>query len=34
MGTVYNSGLFKLSYTIIMERCLTIEANAVACAVP
>lgn len=29
METVYNSDLFKLSYTTIMEHCLTIEDGAV-----
>ena len=29
METVSNSGLFRLSYTTIMENCLTIEDDAV-----
>lgn len=34
MGTVCNSGLFKLSYTTIMQHCVTVEVNAVECSMP
>lgn len=34
METVYNSDLFKLPYTTIMEHCLTIEDAAVEYSVP
>ena len=33
MKTVSNSGLFRLSYTTIMENCLTIEDDAVGYSV-
>lgn len=34
METVYNSDLFKLSYTTITEHCLTTEDGAVEYSVP